>query len=122
MSICREGWLLQSMIGGEGLRKSRIAVVRSRTLSRRVPPGSYGDGLNRLFGIILSLVNARDGLLLIDEVENGMHYSVQLELWRAIFQLSKRLDLQVFATSHSWDSFVAFFQDLKEACSIPRLR
>lgn len=97
-----------SMIGGEGPRKSRIAVVRSRTLSRRVPLGSYGDGLNRIFGIILSLVNARDGLLLIDEVENGIHYSVQLELWRAIFQLSKRLDLQVFATSHSWDSVESF--------------
>ena len=66
------------------------------------------SGLNRLFGIILSLVNAKDGLLLIDEVENGMHHSVQLDLWRVIFRLSRQLNIQVFATSHSWDSVEAF--------------
>ena len=69
---------------------------------------SFGDGLNRLFGIILSLVNAKDGLLLIDEFENGMHYSVQLDVWRAVFGLARRLDVQVVATSHSWDAVEAF--------------
>jgi predicted ATP-dependent endonuclease of OLD family len=54
------------------------------------------------------LVNAKDGLLLIDEFENGMHYSVQLDVWRAIFKLSQRLGIQVFATSHIWDSIDTF--------------
>jgi AAA15 family ATPase/GTPase len=53
-------------------------------------------------------VNAKDGLLLIDEFENGMHHTVQLDVWRGIFRLSKLLNVQVFATSHSWDAVEAF--------------
>ena len=73
-----------------------------------MPLRSFGDGVNRLFGIALSLVNAKDGWLLIDEVENGMHYSVQLNVWRTIFRLSRELGIQVFATTHSWDCIEAF--------------
>ncbi len=97
-----------SMVGGEGTRQTRTAIVRAAGLPRPVPLRSFGDGLNRLFGIALSLVNAKDGLLLIDEFENSMHHTVQLDAWRAIFKLARRLDIQVFATSHSWDSIEAF--------------
>jgi hypothetical protein len=97
-----------SMVGGEGPRRERTAIVRAGNLPRPVPLRSFGDGLNRLFGIVLSLVNAKGGLLLIDEFENGMHHSVQLDAWRAVFKLSRRLGIQVFATSHSWDSIAAF--------------
>jgi hypothetical protein len=97
-----------SMVGGEGQRQQRTAIVRADNLPRPVPLRSFGDGLNRLFGIVLSLVNAKDGLLLIDEFENGMHHSVQLDVWRVIFSLSRRLGIQVFATSHSWDAIEAF--------------
>jgi hypothetical protein len=97
-----------SMVGGEGPRQMRTAIVRAAGLPRPVPLRSFGDGLNRLFGIALSLVNAKDGLLLIDEFENSMHHTVQCDAWRAIFRLARRLDIQVFATSHSWDAIEAF--------------
>ena len=97
-----------TMVGGEVGRLPRVAKVRSKAIPRPIPLRSYGDGLNRLFGIILSLVNARNGLLLIDEFENGMHYSVQENAWRIIFRLAKSLDIQVMATSHSWDTIEAF--------------
>lgn len=97
-----------SMVGGEGPRQSRTAIVRSNNIPRPVPLRSFGDGLNRLFGIVLSLVNAKDGLLLIDEFENGMHHTVQLNVWRTVFSLARKLDIQVFATSHSWDAVEAF--------------
>jgi hypothetical protein len=103
-----------SMVGDEGPRRSRIAMARSEKLSRRVPLRTFGDGMNRLFGIAISLVNARNGLLLIDEFENGMHYSVQLKVWRTIFHLAQWLDVQVFATSHSWDAIEAFQQAAAE--------
>ncbi len=104
-----------SMVGGEGPRQSRRAIVRAEGLPRPVPLRTFGDGLNRLFGIALSLVNAKDGLLLIDEFENGMHHTVQTDVWRAIFRLAKDLDIQVVATSHSWDSIEAFQKAASEA-------
>ena len=95
-----------SMIGGE--RHSRTAFVRAEGFPRRLPLLSFGDGLNHLFAIILSLLCAREGLLLIDEFENGLHHTTQLNAWRMIFHLSKRLNIQVFATSHSWDTVETF--------------
>jgi len=96
-----------SMVG-EGHRRFRTAIVRADNIDRPVPLRSFGDGLNRLFGIILSLVNAKNGLLLIDEFENGLHHTVQYDVWRTVFKLAKSLNIQVFATSHSWDAVEAF--------------
>jgi hypothetical protein len=104
-----------SMIGGERSWRGRTAIVRGREVPRPVPLRSYGDGFNRLFGIALSLVGARHGLLLIDEVENGIHHSALVDLWREIFRLAGRLNVQVFATSHSWETIVAFQQAAGEA-------
>ena len=105
-----------SMVGGDSSRQQRRAIVRAEGIPRPVPLRTFGDGLNRLFGIALSLVNAKDGLLLIDEFENGMHHTVQVDVWRAIFRLARELDIQVVATSHSWDSIEAF---QKAASEVP---
>jgi predicted ATP-dependent endonuclease of OLD family len=64
---------------------------------------------------VLSLCNARNGVLLVDEIENGLHYSVQRDIWRAIFRLAKDLNVQVFATSHSWDCVRAFQEAASES-------
>ena len=53
-------------------------------------------------------MNAKDGLLLIDEIENGLHYTIQAEVWRFIFRVAASLNVQVFATTHSSDCVAAF--------------
>lgn len=103
-----------SMVGGESPKQLRTAIVRTAGFPRPVPLRSFGDGLNRLFGIVLSLVNAKGGLLLIDEFENGMHHTVQTHVWRAVFKLATRLDIQVVATSHSWDAIESFQEAASE--------
>ena len=103
-----------SMVVRDASFGHQIAIVRSDNFPQPVPLRSFGDGLNRLFTIVLSLINARGGLLLVDEFENGLHYSVQLDLWRIIFRLSKALDVQVFVTSHSWDTIEALQQAASE--------
>jgi hypothetical protein len=110
LSIIDPGISTVSMIGGQEGRKVRTAIVKTDRLPRPVPLRSFGDGLNRLFGIIIALVNAKGGLLLIDEFENGMHYSVQIDVWKAVFKLARQLNVQVMATSHSWDTVAAFQQ------------
>lgn len=99
-----------SMIGDGRDSNRRRAIVRTSDFQIPVNLRSYGDGTNRLFGIILSLVNARGGLLLIDELESGLHYSVQFKAWKMILELAKDLNVQVFVTSHSWDAIKAFGQ------------
>ncbi|MCQ8119445.1 AAA family ATPase [Methylomonas rosea] len=89
-------------------KNDRIPVVTQQGSDTRIPLNSMGDGISRLLQLILSTFPARDGILLIDEFENGLHYSVQEEVWRIIFQLAKELNIQVFATTHSWDCIESF--------------
>lgn len=105
-----------SVIGSDqGRYRSRTAIAKSTRHASRVPLRTFGDGVNRVFGVFLSLCNARNGVLLVDEIENGLHYSIQSDIWRAIFRLASDLDAQVFATTHSWDCVHAFQEAASES-------
>ncbi|WP_437295184.1 AAA family ATPase [Sorangium sp. So ce426] len=79
-----------------------IAVKLAGT-KHRIPLGSMGDGMWRMLGIALSVVRAAGGVLLIDEIDTGLHYSVMGDMWRLVHDAAKRLDVQVFAATHSRD-------------------
>lgn len=88
----------------------RIPIVKIADIEEPLPLRNLGDGMQRMLGIALALVNAKNGILLVDEIENGLHYSVEPFLWKIIFQLARQFNVQVFATSHSWDCIEAFQQ------------
>lgn len=69
---------------------------------------AMGDGMNRVLMIVLAMLNCKDGIFLLDEFENGLHYSVQEKLWEIIFQLSEMLNIQVFVTTHSNDCIKSY--------------
>jgi AAA15 family ATPase/GTPase len=54
------------------------------------------------------LVSAKNNQLLIDEIETGLHYSVLEQLWALIFKYAQALNVQVFATTHSYDAIKTF--------------
>lgn len=88
----------------------RIPLVKMAGIDEPLPLRSMGDGMMRLFHIMVALVNARNGLLLVDEFENGLHWSIQPKVWDIVFQLAERLNVQVFATTHSRDCVGSFNQ------------
>lgn len=89
-------------------RRERIPLVTMEGIEEPLPLKSMGDGMMRLFHIILALVNAKNGILLIDEFENGLHWSVQPKIWSVVFQVAEKLNVQVFATTHSRDCIAGF--------------
>lgn len=93
----------------------RTAVIKLSDVSKVFPLRSMGDGMNRILTIILALVNSENGYLLLDEFENGLHYTVQEQLWKIIFELSKRMNVQVFATTHSNDCISGFERVLNDS-------
>lgn len=97
-----------NMTGSGHLDGLRTPKARLSGSSVPAPFRSMGEGMNRLFGIALALVNAKDGMLLVDEVDTGLHYSVLPDLWKLIFEVAHRLNVQVFATTHSKDCLEAF--------------
>ncbi len=86
----------------------RVPIARTTDFSERVPLRSLGEGVRRAFDVALGLERSRNGVLLLDEIENGLHYSVQPDLWRMIFETARELNVQVFATTHSHDCVQAF--------------
>jgi AAA15 family ATPase/GTPase len=88
--------------------RQRTVVIKTSNINNVLPLRSMGDGINRILTIILALVNADNGFLLIDEFENGLHHTVQEKLWEVIFNLSKKLNVQIFATTHSEDCISGF--------------
>lgn len=59
--------------------------------------------MKHLLALVLHLFSARGGFLLIDEIDTGLHYSVMADMWRLVVETAKRLEVQVFATTHSLD-------------------
>lgn len=88
--------------------QKRRVVVKLQDRDKPVPLRSLGDGAARMFGVALALAGSRGGFLVIDEVENGIHYSVHEDYWRMVLQTAEENDVQVFAATHSFDCVRGF--------------
>lgn len=97
---------------GKPLR--RVAKVKLANMDRLVPLKSLGEGMQRIFQMVLKVFPANGGFLLIDEFESGLHYTVQEKVWAMMFELAHKLDIQVFATTHSWDCIEKFASVAKQ--------
>ncbi|MBK8968691.1 MAG: AAA family ATPase [Lewinellaceae bacterium] len=85
--------------------------VRLSGQSSPVSMGRLGDGIMQTLKIAIGLVSAKNTqkrLLLIDEIESGLHHSVQLLVWEKVFHYAAEWDVQVFATTHSQDAVRTF--------------
>lgn len=85
------------------------ARVKLKDSTIPIPMGTMGDGINRILLIALSLANAENNILLIDEIEMGLHHTVIEKLWKLIFKYAKLWDIQVFVTTHSQDVLRTFY-------------
>ena len=77
-------------------------------LDRLVPINIMGDGMFRLLSIILAVSDTQNGIVLIDEIENGFFYTSQKLLWKALFESAREFNVQIFATTHSVECIKAF--------------
>ncbi len=89
-----------------GLLSSRYRggfIVRMEGQEMPVPIGSLGEGAWRMLALAVAVSRCSGGVLLIDEIDTGLHYSVMPDLWKMILASARSFDVQVFATTHSYD-------------------
>ena len=77
--------------------------VKLRNLESRVPLGSLGDGIRHLLTTSTAVSRSSHGYVMIDEIDTGLHHSVMSDMWRVLITTAQRLDVQLFATTHSLD-------------------
>src|SRR5207248_1777573 len=83
-------------------------------IGRLIPIAFLGDGILRLTRIILWIIHTAGGVLFLDEVDNGFHYSHLRQIWSAIAASARQFDVQIFATTHSRECIVAAHQAFGE--------
>ena len=97
------------------IRNTTIIHASIEGSSRPMPIQLLGEGLNRMFVLALAMGAATGGLLLIDEIENGIHHTVLEESFVTLLEMARAFDVQVFATTHSAECIRAAHKALKEA-------
>lgn len=92
----------------QGQSSQRIAMVKLRG-KRNMPLRSLGDGMNRLFELALGLISTGSSkAFLVDEIDSGLHFTTLVDVWRLVFRTAAAHQVQVFATTHSWECIEAF--------------
>lgn len=66
-----------------------------------LPLQLMGDGLCRWLILVDAFLRATDGMVLIDEIENGIYHAIMPEIWSSVALLARKYNVQVFATTHS---------------------
>ncbi|MGR8933106.1 MAG: AAA family ATPase [Gammaproteobacteria bacterium] len=89
-------------------KRGVILKLKLKNKDSLVLLSSLGEGINRYIAILCAIWASKDGILLIDEIENGIHYTNYEKLWRLIFQASQDANCQLFITSHSKECISAF--------------
>lgn len=85
-----------------------------RDYSKPLPSPFLGDGTRRTLSLLLAISAAKNGVVLVDEIENGIHHSAMKSLWSMIAKASRTFNCQVFATSHSEECIYAARDAFKE--------
>lgn len=80
-----------------------------------LPMRLAGDGMNRLLIIMLSIMENPDSIILIDEIENGFHYSMFPVIWEAIAHTAQKSNCQVIATTHSYECVAGAVEGIEKA-------
>jgi len=84
-----------------------------------VPSNIAGDGVRKFLNIATTIAEKKDSIVLIDEIENGLHYSAHKQLWKSIISLSKEFNVQLFITTHSIETLRCLKELLEETNYAP---
>lgn len=76
-------------------------VFAIRSNGQKLSINYMGDGINKALQVLLSILTSPNGILLIDEIENGFHYSLYTKLFEAFYKAALEVDCQLFITTHN---------------------
>jgi predicted ATPase len=90
---------------GEGDEGNQVIVDLG--LSELVPVSQAGQGVYRLVTILAEIIGESPEVVLIDEIENGLHHTIHEQVWAGLAETAEKLGVQIFATTHSGECLAA---------------
>jgi energy-coupling factor transporter ATP-binding protein EcfA2 len=88
---------------------------------RMVPIGILGDGAISFVTLMVCILKYKNGVLFIDEIDDGLHYSSMVKVWQHAMKLAQEHNVQLFATTHSMECVRAFSEVANEKSYDARL-
>jgi AAA15 family ATPase/GTPase len=80
----------------------------------KMPMHIMGDGIRKIMNVALILLANPSSVLLLDEIENGLHYSLHAKFWALIASLASKEKCQIIATTHSYECINGALEGFKE--------
>ena len=81
-------------------------------LPELMPLPVMGEGMSIIARLVLAVSSTPGGVVLVDEIENGLHHSRLPHVWKAVDTAARQFDAQVFATMHSFECIRAAHESL----------
>lgn len=91
-------------------------------LVKKIPVKMMGYGFVRQLKLILTLAAYPNSILLIDEIENGIHYSYMNNIWHNVMLAAKMFNCQIIASSHSYECIKAASDGIKDKGDLAYIR
>lgn len=86
---------IASVGSGKYLTSNNLGVrggflIKIKNHDQPIPIGSLGDGFWRMLGLVLAMVNLENGILLVDEIDSGLHFTVMTDMWKVVWETAKK--------------------------------
>ncbi|WP_231599154.1 AAA family ATPase, partial [Crocosphaera watsonii] len=92
----------------------RFPFLKIKGMNHYIPINSMGQGMSKILILGMLIIRSENGVLLVDEIETGLHYKAQTDMWRLLIKTAQELNVQIFATTHSWDCICAYQEALED--------
>jgi hypothetical protein len=97
------------------LQEGESSCVYATCGDEMLPIAMLGDGFLNLINAVIAIMNAENGVVLLDEIDSAMHWSVVADIWKIIANLASEYNCQIFATSHSRESILSAARGIARA-------
>ena len=98
------------------IKEGAITAVHGKIkgIPRTIPINYMGEGMEKLLSLIVAITHSTNRIIFLDEMENGLHYSILPEIWKALGKALLKHECQLIATTHSYECLQAAHEGLSE--------
>ncbi len=82
--------------------------------AKMLPLSLMGEGMDRYLSLVLSILTAENGIVLIDEIENGFYHSICPNIWKNLAKLAREHNVQIVATTHSYECIKSAHESFRQ--------
>lgn len=84
-------------------------------IGKNIPINYMGEAISRILSIVMAIFYSANSFILIDEIENSIHYSLLPEIFKGIVDIAKSVDCQIIATTQSYELLEAAIRGLENS-------